>query len=104
MTGNWINTPHQTLVINVFKLKSGYAGKVIKSTVNDPAKPIGFVILDGLKYNASKDLWENGKVHAANSNKVYNATAKIRQDGTLEVKRYAGFKFISSTKTFKRIK
>lgn len=104
IVGKWINVPHKTLVITVYKSGDSYAGKVLSSTVKDDAKPEGFVILDKLQFDSASGIWKNGKVHAANSNKLYNAEVSIKPDGNLEVHGFMGsMKFMGSRKNFMRV-
>jgi len=104
ITGKWLKTPKDDLIIEVYKFESEYRGKItwVKDTAAN--KQIGFQILEGLKYNEKRKLWSDGKVHNPLSGKIYKATAKIRSDGTLEVLAYKGMKFIGRKKYFKRVK
>ncbi len=102
--GKWLKTSKEDLIIEVYKSKDEYKGKITWAKNNDSGKLIGFQILEGLKYNAKKKLWSNGQVHNPKSGSSYSATAKIRADGTLEVLAYKGMKFIGRKKYFKRVK
>jgi uncharacterized protein (DUF2147 family) len=72
--------------------------------VKDENKPIGFVIIDNLKYNVKSKKWEGGKIHVPNSSRNYTAEVKVTTDGNLVVKGYKGVRIISSLRTFKRVK
>ena len=102
--GKWLKTSKEDLIIEVYKSKDEYKGKITWAKGNDTGKLIGFQILEGLKYNAKRKIWSNGKVHNPKSGSTYSATAKIRADGTLEVLAYKGIKFIGRKKYFKRVK
>ena len=49
-------------------------------------------------------MWKSGKIHDPNSGSTYDAEAKIKSDGTLEVLGYMGMKFLGSKRTFKRVR
>ncbi len=102
--GKWLRTPKEDLIIEVYKKGNEYKGKITWSKNNDPKKPIGYVILEGLQYNKNKNMWKSGKIHDPNSGSTYDAEAKIKSDGTLEVLGYMGMKFLGSKKYFKRAK
>ena len=102
--GKWLKTPKKDLIIEVYKYEDEYRGKISWTKGLDSIKLIGFQLLEGLKYDAKRKIWSHGKVHNPKSGDSYNATAKIRIDGTLEVLAYKGMKFIGKKKYFKRIK
>ena len=102
--GKWLKTSKEDLIIEVYKTKDEYKGKIKWAKGNNTSKLIGYQILEGLKYISKKKIWSNGKVHNPKSGSTYSATAKIRADGTLEVLAYKGMKFIGRKKYFKRVK
>jgi uncharacterized protein (DUF2147 family) len=102
--GKWITTPGQTTIIRVSKINNEYEGKIIWAKDNDPKKPIGFIILEKLKYNSKRKIWEHGKIHDPNSGKTYDAIARIKDDGILELHGYLGFRFLGRKKNFARVK
>ena len=102
--GQWLKTPNEDLIIEVYKTRSEYKGKIAWAKDNDKEKPAGFVILEKLKYNSKKKRWEKGKIHNPNSGSTYNAIAKIKEDGTLEVTGSMGMKFLRKKKYFKKVK
>ena len=104
ITGKWLRTPKEDLIIQVYKSGNEYKGKIEWAKDNDQKRPAGFVILENLVYNSDKKIWKSGKIHDPNSNRTYDAEAKIKSDGTLEVLGYIGFKFLGSKKYFKRVK
>ncbi len=104
ITGKWLKTPKEDLIIEVYKYEDEYRGKIAWTKNIDTVKLIGFQLIEGLKYDARRKAWSHGKVHNPKSGGTYNATAKIRADGTLEVLAYKGMKFIGKKKYFKRVK
>ncbi len=46
--GKWLKIPKEDLIIEVYKVKDEYKGKINWAKNNDKKKPVGFVILDGL--------------------------------------------------------
>ena len=59
-------------------------------------------MVKNLKYNPKSKKWENGKIHNLNSGRSYNATAKMKSDGILEVS--GAFLLVEIKKIFKRVK
>ena|SRR5688572_13740550 len=102
--GKWLKTPNEDLIVEVYKTGNEYKGKIVWAKDNAKKKPVGFVILEKLKYNSKKKRWEKGKIRTPNSGNTYNATAKIKADGTLEVSGYSGMKFLRKKKYFRKIK
>ena len=101
--GNWLKTPKEDLIIKVYREGTQYNGKISWTKDNDKQKTVGFLILEQLKYDARKKMWKGGKIHDPNSGKTYDATARIKSDGTLEVHAYMGMKFLGTKKYFKRV-
>jgi uncharacterized protein (DUF2147 family) len=102
--GKWINIPKQNTIIEVSKFNSEYKGKIVWTKTPNKKKPVGFMILEELKYNGKRKIWEKGKVRVPNSAIVYDAIARIKEDGTLEVNGYLGFKFLGKKKNFRKVK
>jgi len=104
IVGKWLKTPKEDLIIEVYKSRDSYDGKI--SWVKDSAakKPIGFKIMEGLKYDANKKIWEKGKISDPRSGKTYGAKAKIKADGTLELRAYKGLTILGRKKDFIRVK
>ena len=103
ITGKWMNIPKQNLIITVYGTGNTYTGKVNWVKDNDKVKT-GFIILEKLVFNESSRIWDRGKIHSPTGGGTYNAIAKIKDDGTLEVHAYKGFKFLGKDKIFKRVK
>ncbi len=101
--GNWLKTPKDDLIINVYKQGGQYNGKIAWAKDSAKKKAAGFVILENLKYDTSKKTWNGGSITDPSSGKTYDAEAKIKGDGTLEVHAYMGLKFLGTKKYFKRV-
>ena len=101
--GKWINIPKENTIIEVYKINDEYKGKIVWTKDNDKKKPVNFVILEKLKYNAETMTWEDGRIHDPNSGSTYSASAKIESDGILKVHGYIGFKFLGTTKNFRKV-
>ena len=104
IVGKWLKTPKEDLIIEVYKSKDSYSGKIAWVKDNDPKKPIGFKIMEGLKYDAKQKIWEKGKISDPQSGKTYGATASIKADGILEVRALRGLKLLGRNKYFVRVK
>lgn len=98
--GKWLKTPKEDLIIEVYKVKNEYQGKI--SWSKDNKKAVGFAMLENLKYNQKTKKWKDGKIRDHNSGRSYNATATMKSDGTLEVS--DAFLFFGSKRTFKRVR
>lgn len=102
IVGKWIKTPKEDLIIEVYAEGNSYNGKIEWS--KDSSKPAGFLILEQLSFDEESNSWENGKIYDPRSGNKYKAAAKLKEDGTLEVLGYKGFKMIGSKRVFKRVK
>ena len=102
--GKWINVPKQNTIIEVYKFNNEYRGKIAWTKTPDKRKPIGYLILQKLEYDPMRKFWDNGVVKEPNSGITYDATAKIKPDGLLEVHGYMGFKFLGKRKNFRKVK
>lgn len=103
ITGKWLKTPKEDLIIEVYQVADEYKGKIIWVKDTSKNKQIGFQILEGLQFNAGKNTWAGGRVHNPLSGATYKTIVKIRADGRLEVLAYKGMKFIGRKKYFKRV-
>jgi uncharacterized protein (DUF2147 family) len=104
IVGKWLKLPKEDLIIEVYKSGEVYNGKIDWVKEGDSSKPNGFLILENLQYDESKDSWEGGKIHDPRSGNQYKAAVELKDNGTLEVLGYKGFKFIGSKKTFRKVK
>ncbi len=98
--GKWLKEPKEDLIIEVYKVGRIYNGKINRS--EDKRKPVGFVMIENLKFNSKTKKWEGGKIHDPNSNQSFNANARLKSNGTLEV--VGAMLFFKSKKTFTRVK
>jgi uncharacterized protein (DUF2147 family) len=101
--GKWLKTPKEDLIVNVYREGNRYNGKIAWAKDSAKKKAAGFVILENLKYDASKKMWRGGRIHDPNSGKTYDAEAKIKKGSTLEVHAFMGLKFLGAKKYFKRV-
>jgi len=101
--GKWLKTPKEDLVIEVYREGNQYNGKLSWAKDSEKKKSEGAVILQNLEYDLDKKTWKNGSIHDPNSGKTYDAEAKIKSDGTLELYAYMGIKFFGTKKSFKRV-
>ena len=90
----------EDLIIEVFKVNQEYNGKV--SWSKDNKKPVGFLMLENLKYNQKTRNWEGGKIRDPNSSRSYDATLAMQSDGTLEVS--GRMLFLKMKREFRRVK
>ncbi len=102
IVGKWMKVPKKDMVIEVFREKDEFRGRITWTKVDDPKKPNGFLIMDKLKYNASKQIWENGKIHDP-SGSSYSASARLDAAGKLSVHGYKGLRMLGKTKYFEKV-
>ena len=98
--GKWLKTNKEDLIIEVYKVNDEYKGRI--SWSKDDKKPVGFIMLENLKYDQISKKWEGGKIRDPNSSRRYNATASMNLDGTLEL--IGAIYFLESKRSFKRVK
>ena len=98
--GKWLKTNKEDLIIDVYKVKDEYKGRI--SWSKNDKKPVGFIMLENLKYDQISKKWEGGKIRDPNSSRRYNATASMNLDGTLEL--IGAIYFLESKRSFKRVK
>lgn len=100
--GKWLKISKQDLIVEVFKKGNDYNGRIswAKDTANK--RTLGFIILEKLKYNSRSNAWKNGQIHDPNSGRTYDAEARIKADGTLEVHAYKGIKLFGTRRYFRR--
>src|SRR4030095_10539774 len=78
--GKWIDIPRQNTIIEVSEINDEYKGKIVWTKTANKKKPIGFMILEGLKYDTQKKTWEKGKVHVPNACIAYDVSARSREE------------------------
>ena len=98
--GKWLKTNKEDLIIEVYKVNDEYKGRI--SWSKDDKKPLGFIMLENLRYDQISKKWEGGKIRDPNSSRRYNATASMNLDGTLEL--IGAIYFLESKRSFKRVK
>ena len=101
--GKWLKTPKEDMIIEVYREGNQYNGKLSWAKDIQKKKSEGAIILQNLTYNEVKKIWEDGSIQDPNSGKTYDAEAKIKSDGTLELYAYMGLKFLGTKKYFKRV-
>ena len=101
--GKWLKLPKENLIIEVYKVKDEYRGKINWTKEVDAKKPVGYVILQKLMYSKKAGKWINGKITDPNNGKTYTAEARITPQGELEVNGYIGFSFFGIKRNFKRL-
>lgn len=102
--GEWLKTPKEDLVIQVYKTDNGYDGRIQWTSGQDSATAKGFRIVEGLNYEERKKTWSDGKIIHPKTGSRYSARARIREDGVLELLAYKGLRFIGKKKYFKRVR
>lgn len=118
--GKWI-TMTGNCIVEVYKQNKDYKAKVLwfkpkegKSTSDwkdeknpNPAlrnrKLLGMDAMNGLQYDAKNNEWVDGRIYDATSGKEWDSVVWLTDDHLLKVKGYWVFKFVSQTKTFKRV-
>ena len=103
IVGKWLKLPKKDLIIEVYKSAKAYHGKIYW-TKPGYDKPVGFVIIQNLKYNDKSNKWENGIIQDPNSSMSYSAEVRLDDEENLIVKGYKGLKFVSTSRTFMRVK
>ena len=66
-------------------------------------KLLGMDVMHGLYYDTDENEWVDGHIYDATSGKEWDSVVWLTDDHLLKVKGYWMFKFISETKTFKRV-
>lgn len=120
--GKWMAYPKKNLIVEVFKYKNEYRGKILWFNDNDdktkpmnirvdennenPAlrkrKVLGLEVLENMVYNSKNDKWENGKIYDAKSGKIFNSSARLTKDSILEVRGFWHFEFIGMNMNFRK--
>jgi len=121
--GKWISIPQKNLIVEVFKEKNEYKGKIVWFNDNDDKtkpmntrlddnnsdpnlrkrKVLGLEVLDNLVYNSKNNRWESGKIYDAKSGRIWSSSAWMRKDSTLQVRGFWHFEFIGQSLAFKKI-
>ena len=60
-------------------------------------------VVSCLRYNSDERQWVDGMIYDATTGKEWNSIVWLTKDNFLKVKGYWLFRFLSETKTFKRV-
>lgn len=121
--GKWLAVPKNNLIVEVFKYKNEYRGKIVWfNDKDDKTKPmstrldeknlnpalrkrkvLGLEVLDNMVFNSKNNRWEGGKIYDAKSGRIWNSSALITKDNTLLVKGFWHFEFIGLNMYFKKV-
>lgn len=121
--GRWIAIPKKNLIVEVFKDQNKYKGRIVWFNDNDdktkpmnirldennlnPAlrkrKVLGLEVLDNMVYNPKNNRWERGTIYDAKSGRIWNSSAWIINNNTLQVRGFWHFEFIGESMIFKKI-
>lgn len=119
----WIAIPKKNIIIEVFKDHNEYKGKIVWFNDNDdkskpmnirldennsnPAlrsrKILGLEVLKNMVFNSKNNRWERGTIYDAKSGRIWNSSASITNDNTLQVRGFWHFEFIGQSMIFKKI-
>ncbi len=117
--GKWITTSGNCIV-EVYKQNQEFKAKVLwfkatKKPMDDwtdeknsnialrKRKLLGMDVVRGLRYNSDEKQWVDGMIYDATTGKEWNSIVWLTKDNLLKVKGYWLFRFLSETKTFKRV-
>jgi len=120
--GRWV-TEKKDLIVEVYKCQDQFKARIIwfndKDDLTrpmnvrgddnnpDPAlrsrKLLGLDVLKMLKYNKKTSCWEDGLIYDADSGKEWSSCASMTPSGSLRVKGYWKFKFLSKSVDFFRL-
>jgi uncharacterized protein (DUF2147 family) len=117
--GKWM-VSEGNLEVQVYKAGEDFKAKIIwfKGDPGDPMqdwrdihnpdpklrtrKILGMEVLNGLRYDADGNSWEDGTVYDAKHGHTWNAAAYIDKKGLLHVRGYWHLKLFGRTLLFKR--
>jgi len=119
--GNWMTTDN-LLKVHVYKENGEFKATVVwfqdahyKCKMNDctdennpdPAlrsrKILGMQVLSGLKYDADRNLWVDGKIYDSNSGDTYDSVVTMPSENKLLVRGYYLFEWLGRTMEFYRV-
>jgi len=117
--GKWMSSQNN-LIVQVYKNGDQFKAKIVWFRDHvlpmedccdkhnpDPTlrtrKIVGLDVLNGLRYDADSQSWEDGMIYDAEQGKEWNASAYIDKEGLLKVKGYWHIKLIGRTMTFRRV-
>ena len=117
--GKWI-TASGNCIVEVYKQNQEFKAKILwfkatKKPMDDwtdeknsnialrKRKLLGMDVVRGLRYNSDEKQWVDGMIYDASTGKEWNSIVWLTKDNLLKVKGYWLFRFLSETKTFKRV-
>lgn len=118
--GKWM-TDTKNCIVEVYKQNAEYKAKVLwfdvknKKPMNEwvdeknpdktlrSRKLVGMEVLNKLHYNSEKNEWVDGVIYDATTGKKWDSIVWLAKDNSLKVKGFWLFRWISQTKTFKRV-
>lgn len=71
-----------------------------KNKRNVPANQI--VLVDGVSYDKSENVWTNGKIYDPTNGKEYKVTISFKDDKTLKIRGYIGVEALGKTVYWKK--
>ena len=123
LLGTWMSTDN-SVKVEVYKVNNQFKAKVLwfnhllsesktpmhlSLDTNNPnpalrnRKILGMEILDGLRYDAQKNEWVNGKIYDASSGRYWSSCAKLLQNGILKVRGFWKVEWIGKSISFKKV-
>jgi len=114
--GTWINSAGDG-IIEITLSQNEFTGIIINSAddkredrkdINNPESKLrnrpllGVTIISGLSY-AQDNLWSGGTIYDPNNGKTYNCKLSLNNDGSLNVRGYAGISLFGRTELWKRV-
>ena len=117
--GKWMTTTGNCMV-EVYKQNQEFKAKILwfkatKKPMNEwtddknsnvalrKRKLLGMDVISGLHYDSDENQWVDGMIYDATTGKEWNSIVWVTKDNFLKVKGYWLFRFLSETKTFKRV-
>ena len=118
--GKWM-TDAKNCIVEVYKQNTEYKARVLwfdikgKKPMNDwtdvknpdkslrSRKLLGMEVLNRLHYNQNNNEWVDGVIYDATSGKKWDSVVWLTKENSLKVKGYWLFKWISETKTFRKV-
>ena len=118
--GKWM-TETNNCIVEVYKVNTEYKARVLwfdvkgKQPMNDwvdiknpdkslrSRKLLGMEVLNKLHFNQKNNEWVDGVIYDATTGKKWDSVVWITKDNSLKVKGYWLFRWLSQTKTFKKV-
>ncbi len=120
--GKWVAYPKENMVIEIFKIDGEFNGRLIWFKISadssktmaaktddknpDPElrnrKLLMCEVMQGMRFNSATAKWEGGTIYDAKAGKIWKSSAKMRKDGTLEVRGFWHYEFIGQSLIFRK--